>query len=870
MSALINLVISFIFTVFLSFFLQNRVMQIKCLNIISAYFLLVVLIYQIAYETNLYFQQLFWVLAICLTFIFVLILAANTFNLQENQRIEFTLITWCILISSCFLIGSSDLNSILILLECIALCSYTLVGFERTNKHSTASGLQYLILAAIPGGLFILGISIFYSHYGTLVKDDLILILDHWNDEGILYPIKKTAEGCCSNEFLLESKQRIDAINDFYYFSDKTNPSSADYINSNLKYNFRIFFDYINAFFCFFEPSDLYYWINYSPEHFAFFELFQNAEGPLMKKEHHWNSWFAIHMQMYYQEHFDLYETWKAYIIMLDKCLEMWTLYYSLYYYTFIISNGNLDLFLNSGFGFLYHWTHLDPTVNAPFIEYWVFFLAELFDQDVVLDSFEFFEYGGFSRDYFYAVENFCEILNTKRLNDTFDLMEAVDMVEGLNPFYFYKSFYEGCEITFEITAKNTIKFVDYFGAPNYFILSPWKVFQIERVDESLESDFNQEITQTVVGKDLLAAFKYAVSDFNYNCKELLDYANGNTQNKVFNNTVIDKDNIPVFIKICSASYKPYQHDAFYFIEDTFTKTFGEWFIEDEPVSLQTDTILFFALLFIITAIAFKLTASPFHSWAPIVYGGAPLPTVIYLTTFSKLTLIFFAILIFGSIFESLSYIWRPLFYVMGFLSIIISVLGAFSEKVIKRFFIYSSIGHVGFMLIGICDVFTDSGLLATISYLILYIISSVIFWCILLYLGKNNLTIVNLKGLGRDHPIIGAVFSITLFSLSGIPPLGGFFVKYAILSSLINSSMFLLGYLLLLLTVISAFYYLRLIKIMYFEKSKTKFSPALDKDSENILLRVIIYLSGFLPFIIFYVDDNLISIIINMIKKSM
>jgi len=139
------------------------------------------------------------------------------------------------------------------------------------------------------------------------------------------------------------------------------------------------------------------------------------------------------------------------------------------------------------------------------------------------------------------------------------------------------------------------------------------------------------------------------------------------------------------------------------------------------------DTILItFAIFLIFINLFFKITAAPFHLWAPSVYGGAPLATLTFLSIFSKLTLFFLIIRLIFNTFDTLFINWQNLFLLVSLLSICSAILGAFGENSFKRFFIYSSTGHVGFMLLGI-SLLNITGLIATIDYLLLYVISSLI-----------------------------------------------------------------------------------------------------------------------------------------------
>ena len=287
-----------------------------------------------------------------------------------------------------------------------------------------------------------------------------------------------------------------------------------------------------------------------------------------------------------------------------------------------------------------------------------------------------------------------------------------------------------------------------------------------------------------------------------------------------------------------------------YFFENNYF--FNLTYVQHNFYYFNASLIIYLSLLFILINLSFKLTAAPFHFWAPSIYGGSPLPTITFLSIFSKLTVIFLISWLFLNIFDNLKDIWQFLILCLALLSILSSILGAFVEKIFKRFFVYSSTGHVGFMLIGI-SVLNIDGLKGTFDYLILYIVSSFLIWFIIMHLSKKTSNLINLKGLSLNQTFLSFIFSIVIFSLSGIPPLGGFFVKYEIFYSLINTSFFFFAYFLLILTIISFFYYLRLIKIIFFENN-TKLIK--NKNLTDIKLRIIPFLFFLIPFFIVYVDN--------------
>jgi len=312
-----------------------------------------------------------------------------------------------------------------------------------------------------------------------------------------------------------------------------------------------------------------------------------------------------------------------------------------------------------------------------------------------------------------------------------------------------------------------------------------------------------------------------------------------------------------------------FKNTTFYVIAPYFPEfsiyLFFEMLFEIQEISFN-EYLLYLSLFFILLNLFFKLTAAPFHFWAPSVYGGAPLATLTFLSIFSKLTIIFILIWLFFNIFLPLTVNLQLIFFFIAFLSIIFSILGAFSEKSFKRFYIYSSTGHVGFMLLGFA-VLNFEGIRATVDYLILYIISSLIIWFIIMHLTNKTITLINLKGLSFNQPYLSLIFSIIIFSLSGIPPFGGFFVKYEIFFSLIESSFFFFSYFLLILTVISFFYYLRLIKIIFFENSVKIIK---NKNLADMKLRLISYLFFLIPFYFFFFENSLLLWIKEILLSSL
>lgn len=268
-------------------------------------------------------------------------------------------------------------------------------------------------------------------------------------------------------------------------------------------------------------------------------------------------------------------------------------------------------------------------------------------------------------------------------------------------------------------------------------------------------------------------------------------------------------------------------------------------------------TITILALFLLFFNLLFKITAAPFHFWAPSVYGKAPVATVTFLSIFSKGMVFFGLFKLLFTVFYSFRVITIPFLLFCSVISVLFGMIGAFSERVIKRFFVYSSMGHVGFMLVAL-SLSTFDGITATFHYLPVYIITSFLMWFILLHMGRDKNHLTHFTGLKNSDPLLALIFALVIFSMSGIPPLGGFFVKLDVLIALLDSSRFYTNYLLLFFTVASFFYYLRVVKIIFFDvdKSNIKIQAA---NEDRLWLIVLLFIILF--FYIFIVQKPLLSL---------
>ena len=248
-----------------------------------------------------------------------------------------------------------------------------------------------------------------------------------------------------------------------------------------------------------------------------------------------------------------------------------------------------------------------------------------------------------------------------------------------------------------------------------------------------------------------------------------------------------------------------------------------------------------FAMVFILVGLAFKVSAVPFHMWTPDVYEGAPTSITNFFAIVPKAVglavIIRFMDLPFKNILEE----WQTIIIFISIASMILGSVAAIGQKNIKRLLAYSSISHMGYALAGVATG-TASGYSSTIVYITIYIIMNMgAFACLYLMKAEERYTeeIVDLSGLSKEKPILALSFLILFFSLAGIPPLGGFFAKFFVFMSVIESELYALAIIGLLTTVISAFYYLKVIKIIYFDDNKIKFD-----DVRNVRVKATILIS--------------------------
>ena len=235
-------------------------------------------------------------------------------------------------------------------------------------------------------------------------------------------------------------------------------------------------------------------------------------------------------------------------------------------------------------------------------------------------------------------------------------------------------------------------------------------------------------------------------------------------------------------------------------------------------------------LVFVLAGLAFKISAVPFHMWTPDVYEGAPTPVTAFFAVGPKIAAFSLLVRVMVGPFAEMTQQWTQVIVLLSIASMVVGAFGAIAQDNIKRLMAYSSIGHVGYALIGLA-VGNQSGIRGVLVYLAIYLFMNVGTFAVILAMrqkGRLMEGINDLAGLSKTHPMMAAALAIFMFSMAGVPPMAGFWGKLYVFMSAIEQGLITLSVIGVLTSVVSAYYYLRIIKIMYFDEPV----EALDRDT--------------------------------------
>jgi NADH-quinone oxidoreductase subunit N len=286
-------------------------------------------------------------------------------------------------------------------------------------------------------------------------------------------------------------------------------------------------------------------------------------------------------------------------------------------------------------------------------------------------------------------------------------------------------------------------------------------------------------------------------------------------------------------------------------------------------------TILVFAIVFIVSGLAFKLGTAPFHMWVPDVYQGSPTGVTLLLGAAPKLAAfaICFRLLVEGLFTHAVD--WQQMLIVLAVLSMAVGNIVALAQTNLKRMLAYSTISHMGFMLLGLVSGVSDghvnlaaSAYASSMFYVITYVITTLGTFGMILLLARSGFEaeqIDDLKGLSKRNPWFALVMLMLMFSLAGIPPLMGFYAKFSVLQAVLSTGQVWLAVVAVLFSLIGAFYYLRVVKVMWFDE------PSDDsKITVGAEMRLVLSLNGLAVILLGLMPESLMNACLVAITKSL
>ncbi len=265
---------------------------------------------------------------------------------------------------------------------------------------------------------------------------------------------------------------------------------------------------------------------------------------------------------------------------------------------------------------------------------------------------------------------------------------------------------------------------------------------------------------------------------------------------------------------------------------------------------------LIFGLVFVLAGLCFKVSAVPFHMWTPDVYEGAPTPVTAFFASAPKVAALAVFTRVALTAFPGIMVQWQQIVVFVSLASMVLGSFAAIGQTNIKRLMAYSSIGHMGFALVGLAAG-TQEGAQGVLVYIAIYVAMTLGSFAIILTMKRNGQPVESIKdfaGLSRTNPVVAFFFAMFLFSLAGVPPLAGFFGKFYVFMAAIKSGLFVLAVVGVLASVVGAFYYLRIIKTMYFDE------PAGELDPMRVELRTVLAVTGVFNILFFVYPAPLVS----------
>src|SRR5690554_1706425 len=285
---------------------------------------------------------------------------------------------------------------------------------------------------------------------------------------------------------------------------------------------------------------------------------------------------------------------------------------------------------------------------------------------------------------------------------------------------------------------------------------------------------------------------------------------------------------------------------------------------------------LVFGVVFIVTGLGFKLATAPFHMWSPDVYQGAPTSVTLIIAAAPKLAALAITLRLLIDGLHGLAIDWQPMLIVLSVLSLAIGNLTAIMQKNFKRMLAYSTISHMGFVLLGLLSGVMDgsseaAGMAygASLFYMVIYVLTTLVTFGLIMLLSHRGFEcedISDLKGLNRRSPLMAAMLLLAMFSLTGIPPMAGFYAKLAVLQALIGAGYIWMAVFAVIMSLIGAFYYLRVVKVAYFDEPEGE-TGALDT---GVLTNGLMTVNGLLVILLGILPGGLMALCVAVIRQSL
>ena len=268
-------------------------------------------------------------------------------------------------------------------------------------------------------------------------------------------------------------------------------------------------------------------------------------------------------------------------------------------------------------------------------------------------------------------------------------------------------------------------------------------------------------------------------------------------------------------------------------------------------------------MVFVLAAMAFKISAVPFHMWTPDVYQGAPSSVTAFFAIVPKIAALGLLCRLLFVPFEGVTEQWTQILYFVSLASLVVGSFAGLAQRNIKRLMAYSSIGNMGYALIGLVAS-SAMGVEAVVVYLLIYMIMTAGTFSIILNMRKDGLAvedISDLSGFSKTHPIQAYCLAFLMFSMAGIPPLAGFFGKLFIFQAAVASEFYVLATLGICASVVSAFYYLRIIKVMFFDDVVDQLDKRIGLERRIVLLLSMMFILGFIFWPNFVMESAAVSV---------